>query len=80
MVEATRSKLLAGLAMTVKEALEIIQRCRPRTLKQSSEIVFRQSWEDCSEIAKSSGYEVGYIRDVGSMAVTQRHWEEDQQK
>jgi hypothetical protein len=55
--------------MTVEEALEIAQSFLDQgSLSKVQEIVFRQSWERLSypEIAKSSGYEVGYIRDVGS--------------
>jgi len=68
MVEATRSKTLQVLAMTVEEALEIIHSVVDQGhLSKVQEIVSRQSWKDClTEIAKSSGYEVGYIRDVGS--------------
>ncbi len=52
--------------MTVVEALEVLRRVLD--LNKAQEIVFRQAWEGQSytEIARSSGYEVGYIRDVGS--------------
>jgi len=54
--------------MTIEEALEIIERVLDQGRSSKvQEIVFRQSWEGQSyvEIARSSGYEVGYIRDVG---------------
>lgn len=54
--------------MTVEEALEIAQSSLDQgSFSKVQEIVFRQAWEGCSyqEIAKSSGYELGYIRDVG---------------
>jgi len=54
--------------MTIEEALEIIDRVLDQGRSSKvQEIVFRQSWEGQSyvEIARSSGYEVGYIRDVG---------------
>lgn len=54
--------------MTVEEALEIAQRVLEQgRLSKVQELVFRESWERKSylEIAKSSAYELGYIRDVG---------------
>jgi len=54
--------------MTIEEALEIIERVLDQGRSSKvQEIVFRQCWEAQSytEIAKNSGYEVGYIRDVG---------------
>jgi hypothetical protein len=54
--------------MTIEEGLLIIERVLDQgSLSKVQEIVFRQCWEAQSytEIAKSSGYEVGYIRDVG---------------
>ena len=57
------------MAMTFEEALEIAQSVLEQGhLSKVQEIVFRQSWERQSypEIASSSGYEVGYVRDVGS--------------
>ena len=54
--------------MTVEEALEIAQRVLEQgSLSKVQNIVFRQSWEGHSylKIARNSGYEVGYIRDVG---------------
>lgn len=56
------------LAMNVEEALEIVQTVVDRgSLSKVQEIVFRHCWEKQSymEIAVNSGYEVGYIRDVG---------------
>ena len=55
--------------MNVEEALEITQGVLDQGhLNKVQEIVFRQSWEGQSypEIASNAGYEVGYIRDVGS--------------
>lgn len=54
--------------MIVEEALEIAQSVLDQgSLSKVQEIVFRQSWEGQSylEIARNSGYELGYIRDVG---------------
>ncbi len=51
--------------MTVEEALEIAQRVLNQgSLSRVQEIVFRQSWEGRSypEIAKSAGYNIGYIK------------------
>ena len=55
--------------MNVEEALEITQGVLDQgRLNKVQEIVFRQSWEGQSypEIASAAGYELGYIRDVGS--------------
>lgn len=55
--------------MNVEEALEIAQGFIDQGhLNKVQEIVFRQSWEGQSypEIASAAGYEVGYVRDVGS--------------
>ena len=54
--------------MNVEEALDIANKFLDQgSLSKVQEIVFRQSWEKQSypEIAKTAGYEVGYIRDVG---------------
>lgn len=54
--------------MNVEEALEIVQTVVDNgSLSKVQEIVFRHCWERQSymEIAVASGYEVGYIRDVG---------------
>ncbi len=54
--------------MTIEEAVEILERVLDHGRSSKvQEIVFRQSWEGQSymEIARNSGYEVGYIRDVG---------------
>lgn len=54
--------------MNVEEALEIVQTVVDNgSLSKVQEIVFRHCWERQSymEIALDSGYEVGYIRDVG---------------
>lgn len=55
--------------MTVEEALEIIDKVLDyQRLNKVQEIVFRQSWSGRSylEIAKTTGYELGYIKDTGS--------------
>lgn len=55
--------------MTVEEALEIINKVLDgERLNKVQELVFRQSWEGLSymEIAKTSGYDAGYIKDTGS--------------
>ena len=55
--------------MNVEKALEIVQDILYQgRLSKVQEIVFRQSWEGKSyqEMATESGYEVGYITDVGS--------------
>jgi hypothetical protein len=54
--------------MNVEEAIEIVQLVvGDGNLSKVQEIVFRRCWERQSymEIALASGYEVGYIRDVG---------------
>ncbi len=55
--------------MTVEEALAVVERILPqgRLSKIQSEI-FRQSWEGQSytDIARTSGYDAGYIKDTGS--------------
>lgn len=54
--------------MTVEEALRVVQSVlNQKRLSKVEELVFRQCWERQSylEIAKSSAYEVGYIKDVG---------------
>ena len=54
--------------MNLDEALEIVQTVTDNgSLSKVQEIVFRHCWEKQSymEIAVNSGYEVGYIRDVG---------------
>jgi hypothetical protein len=54
--------------MTVEEALAIIESVLERRLNKVQEIVFRLSWEGKSyqEIAISSGYGTGYLKDAGS--------------
>ncbi len=55
--------------MTIEEALAIVEKALDQGhLNQVQEIVFRQSWEGQSyqEIAISSGYDDGYIKDTGS--------------
>ncbi|MBV9385890.1 MAG: hypothetical protein JOZ78_05615 [Chroococcidiopsidaceae cyanobacterium CP_BM_ER_R8_30] len=55
--------------MKVEEALEIVESILHQGhLNRVQQVVFRQSWEGQSyaEIARTSGYEVGYIKDVGS--------------
>ncbi len=55
--------------MTIEEALELVEKALDNgRLNKVQEIVFRQAWEGKSyqEIAISSGYEMGYIRDSGS--------------
>jgi hypothetical protein len=57
------------MAMTVEEALETVQSVLDQGhLSKVQDLVFRHSWEEqsYSEIAKSSGYELGYIRYIGS--------------
>ncbi len=57
------------LVMTIEEAIEIVENLLDRGyLNKVQEIVFRQFWEGKSyaEIASSSDYEVGYVRDTGS--------------
>lgn len=54
--------------MNLEEALEIVQTVTDNgSLSKVQEIVVRHCWEKQSymEIAVNSGYEVGYIRDVG---------------
>jgi WD40 repeat protein len=54
--------------MTIEEALAIIEQVLERgRLNKVEEIVLRQSWEGLSygEIARTSGYETGYIKDTG---------------
>ena len=55
--------------MNVEEALDIANKFLDQgSLSKVQEVVFRQSWQKQSypEIAKNAGYQVGYIRDVGS--------------
>ncbi|MDZ4871531.1 MAG: hypothetical protein CLLPBCKN_000919 [Chroococcidiopsis cubana SAG 39.79] len=55
--------------MSVEEALEIVQLVIEKgSLNKVEEIVLRQCWEGKSylEIARDSGYEVGYVTDVGA--------------
>ncbi|HAJ64783.1 MAG TPA: hypothetical protein DCP31_40705, partial [Cyanobacteria bacterium UBA8543] len=57
------------LEMTVEEALEIVEKVlNYQRLNKVQQLVFRQSWEGHSymEIAKNTGYELGYIKDTGS--------------
>ncbi len=55
--------------MDIEEALQVAQSVLDQGhLNKVQEIVFRQSWEGQSyaEMARDSGYEVGYIRDTGA--------------
>lgn len=55
--------------MKIEQALEMVQSVLDRgRLSKVQEIVLRQSWEGESyqQIAVRSGYEVGYVTDVGS--------------
>ena len=55
--------------ITLEEAIEIVEELlAPGGLNKVQELVFRQSWEgqSYSEIAASSSYDPGYIKDVGS--------------
>jgi WD40 repeat protein len=55
--------------MTVDEALDLVEQLLEQgRLTRVQELVFRQSWAGQSyrEIAKSSGYDSGYIKDTGS--------------
>ncbi len=55
--------------MTIEEALEIVETALEKgRLNKVQEIVFRQAWEGKSykEIATSSDYEEGYVRDAGA--------------
>ncbi|MEP0833899.1 NB-ARC domain-containing protein [Microcoleus sp. AS-A8] len=55
--------------MTVEDALLIVEKVlEQERLNKVQEIVFRQAWEGRSyqEIAESSSYDLGYIRDAGS--------------
>lgn len=55
--------------MTIEEAIEIVEKVLDQgRLNKVQELVFRQSWQGQSyiEIAKSSGYDSGYIKDTGS--------------
>lgn len=55
--------------MTVEEALAIVERILPQgRLSKIQEAIFRQSWEGLSytDIARTSGYDAGYIKDIGS--------------
>ncbi len=66
----TSSPIKTNLStMTIEEALELVEKALDNgRLNKVQEIVFRQAWEGKSyqEIAISSGYEMGYIRDAGS--------------
>lgn len=55
--------------MTIDEAIEIVETVLAKgRLSKVEEIIFRKSWEGLSyiEIAKSSGYDTGYLKDTGS--------------
>lgn len=55
--------------MSVDEAIELLEQLLAQgRLNKVQEIVFRQAWEGKSymEIARSSGYDTGYIKDAGS--------------
>ncbi|AFZ32150.1 NB-ARC domain protein [Gloeocapsa sp. PCC 7428] len=56
------------MKISIEEALEIVEKVTHQGgLSKVQEIVFRQCWEGSSyqEIARNSGYQLGYIRDVG---------------
>ncbi|MUL38734.1 NB-ARC domain-containing protein [Gloeocapsopsis dulcis] len=56
------------MKISIEEALEIVEKVTQQGgLSKVQEIVFRQCWAGYSyqEIAKNSGYQLGYIRDVG---------------
>lgn len=56
------------MKISVEKVLEIVeQRLKQVELSEVQEMVFRQTWEGRSyqEIAKSSGYQFSYIRDIG---------------
>ncbi len=55
--------------MNAEEALKIAEEALgEERLSKLQMAIFRQTWNDLSyqEIAKSSGYEVGYIKQIGS--------------
>src|SRR6476646_4938785 len=55
--------------MTVEEALAIVERILPQgRFNKIQEAIFRQSWDGKSytDIARVSGYDAGYIKDIGS--------------
>lgn len=54
--------------MTVDEALTIVEQILEKRLNHVQKVVFEQSWEGSSytDIAKSAGYDSGYIKDTGS--------------
>lgn len=53
--------------ISLEEALEIVELLINNSLSKAQKLVFCQCWEGKSyqEIARSSGYQFGYIRDVG---------------
>jgi len=55
--------------MTIDETLIFLKQVlKNKRLNKIQEIILRQSWEGCSysEIANIAGYELGYVKDVGS--------------
>jgi hypothetical protein len=59
--------------MTVEEAIALIEQLLQQgRLTKVQEIVLRQSWagQTYSEMAVESGYDCGYIKDVGSVALS----------
>ncbi len=55
--------------MTIEEALELVEKALDKgCLNNVQELVFRQSWEGqpYEEMARTSSYDLGYIKDVGS--------------
>lgn len=56
------------LSMNHQEALVIIETLSEESLSKLQKTVFRHAWEEQSylEIAKNSGYEVGYVKQAGS--------------
>jgi len=68
MISIQCPKVASNREMNIEEALEIVESAIEQGhLNRVQEIVFRQSWEGKSytEIARSSGYEAGYVRDAG---------------
>lgn len=55
--------------MNIRQAIAVLDTIlRPGVINDVQEIVFRQSWEGKTypEIAESFGYDVDYIKNVGS--------------
>src|SRR4028119_334657 len=63
------SRHRACLTMNDEEALAIVERAlSEERLSKLQVTVFRQAWEEQSyqEIARNSGYEIGYVKQTGS--------------